>query len=544
MPVVAPWCCPPTTATHRRDTSTGRPGSSTCSAASSSRAAGRSTPSWERTSDLARVVVIGGGLGGLAAAARLARLRHDVVVVEAANVVGGMLGRHTSGSFGWDTGPTSVTLPATLRDLFLKTGRPLETVVELEPLEPLAHYRFADGTQMDLPNTGVADVVAHFDAALGGRAGGEWREFHDFSAQMWTVVRGPFVESPLTGLRDVTRLAVRHPRQLAAVVGLRSLRDVGREFFRNERQQVLLDHQATRTGADPRRAPGALAVLPYIEQTFGGWSVRGGMRQLADAVHDRAVQRGAVVQTGMPVVAVTTSAGRVDGVRLADARHLATDVVVSDVDVGHLYGDLLAHAPSRRRRPRLPPTASAFTVMLGLRGRTPAPRRHSVLFPLDTEAELDAVFGAAARPAREPTIDVYVSHDPADAPAGCEAWTVRVAAPRHAAGPGAVDWTDDGLATGYAHHLVGRLAARGFDVRDRIDVLAHRSPADIEQAAGSPGGAIHGRSADGVLATFRRPANRSTVPGLFLVGGSAHPGAGIPLVTMSAALVADMIGRA
>src|SRR4051794_2534742 len=191
MPVVAPWCCPPTTATHRRDTSTGRPGSSTCSAASSSRAAGRSTPSWERTSELARVVVIGAGLGGLAVAARLSRLRHDVVVVEASDVVGGMVGRHTSGEFTWDTGPTSITLPATLRDLFLKTGRPLENVVDLEPLEPLARYRFADGTKMHFPNTGLADVVAHFDAALGGRACAEWRECHAYAAQRWAITRRP-----------------------------------------------------------------------------------------------------------------------------------------------------------------------------------------------------------------------------------------------------------------------------------------------------------------------------------------------------------------
>jgi len=121
---------------------------------------------------------------------------------------------------------------------------------------------------------------------------------------------------------------------------------------------------------------------------------------------------------------------------------------------------------------------------------------------------------------------------------------VRVPAARHGAGPGAIDWTVEGLAAGYAHQLVDRLAARGLDVRDRIEVVAHRSPADIAQSTGSPGGATYGRSVDGLLGTVRRPANRSPVRGLFLVGGSVHPGGGVPLVTMSAALVADMIGRA
>jgi phytoene desaturase len=471
-------------------------------------------------------------------------MRHDVVVVEAADVVGGMLGRRTSGPFGWDTGPTSITLPAALRDLFLKTGQPLETVVDLEPLQPLAHCRFADGTRMDLANTGVVEVAAGFDAALGGRAGEDWRRFHDYAAQIWAVTRGPFVETPQTALRDIVRLSVRHPRQVRPVLGLQTLRDVGERFFSNERQRVLLDHYATRAGADPRRAPGALAVLPYVEQTFRGWSVRGGMRHLVDAVHDRAVARGAVMHTGVPVVAVTTAAGRVDGVRLGDGRHLAADVVVSDVDVGHLYDDLLAQEPSRRQLTRSTPSSSTFTLLLGLRGRTPGVRRHTVLFPREADAELDAVFGTTASTVREPTIDVHVSHDPADAPVGGEAWTIRVPAPRHGDGPGAIDWTTEGRAAGYGHQLIERLAARGVDVRDRIAVAEHRSPADIEQAVRAPGGAAYGRSLDGRFATFRRPANRSPVRGLFLVGGSAHPGAGIPLVTMSAALVADMVGRA
>ena len=470
-------------------------------------------------------------------------MRHDVAVVEAADVVGGMLGRHTHGSFGWDTGPTTVTLPATLRDLFLKTGRPLETVLDLEALEPIAHYRFADGTEIDLPNTGVADVAAAFDAAFGGSAGDDWRRFHDYASRLWTATRGPFVESALTGRRDLARLALRHPGQLSAVAGWRSLRDVGTRFFRDPRQRRILERYAGHAGADPRRAPASVSVFAYVEHTFRAWSVPGGLRRLVDAVHDRAVERGAVVHTGVPAVAITTAAGRVDGVRLGDGRHLPADVVVSDVSAAQLYGELLPHEPSRRRLAQSTASPSAFMLLLGLRGHTPDMRRHTVLFPTDGDAELDAVFGNPAMAAREPTISVHVSRRPGDAPDDGEAWTVQVTAPRHGSGPGAIDWTDDASAA-YAHHLLDLLAARGLEVRDRVDVLEHRSPADIEQATRSPGGGLYGTATDSGRAAVLRPANRSPVPGLFLVGGSAHPGGGLPLVTMSAALVAEMVGRA
>jgi phytoene desaturase len=489
---------------------------------------------------VSRVVVIGAGLGGLATAARLARLRHEVVVVEAAEAVGGQTGGLTRGSFGWDTGPTSVTLPAALRDLFLKTGKPLETVLDLEPLEPLARLRFADGTDLDLPNTGVRDVAAAFDAALGGRSGDDWRRFHEHASEVWALARGSLVEGPLPRPRD---LLFRSPRLHRVLTTRRTLRDDARRFFADERQQMWLEHQATGFGSDPRRAPAWLSVWPYVEHTFRGWTVRGGMRSLVDAVHDRAVSRGAVVQTGARVVAVSTS-GRVDGVRLEDGRVLPADIVVSDVDARQLYDDLLPHDASRRTSVEPRPSASVFTLLLGLRGLTPDVRPRTVLFSGDPDRELDAVFGVDARGPEDPTLSVHVSRDPAHAPADSEAWTVQVTVPRHGAGPGALDWSAERVAAGYAEHLLDRLAARELDLRDRVVVAEHRSPADVERSTGSPGGAAYGAAMDGARAAWLRAANRSPVPGLFLVGASAHPGGGIPSVTMSAAIVAEMIGRA
>jgi phytoene desaturase len=493
---------------------------------------------------VSRVVVVGGGVGGLAAAARLARLRHDVVLLERSAVVGGKVGVLSRDGFTFDTGPSLVTLPATLRDLFLKTGRGLETVVDLQPLDVLAHYRFDDGTELDVPNTGVRHVAAAFQDALGGDAGRRWRNFYERAEKTWNVVRTPFVESPLEGNGPLLRLALRRPADLLRVAPWRTLRAVGRQAFDDPRQQLFLDRYATYSGSDPRQAPGVLAVVPFVEQAFRGWDVAGGVRAIVDAMLARAQDRGVDVRTGAEVVEVTETAGRVDGVRLADGSRHAADIVVSNVDATTLYSHLLPRPDVLRAMRRATPSSAGFVLLLGLRGTTPGRRRHTVLFGPDYDAELDAVFGDEAEPPREPTVYVSARGAASCAPPGSEAWFVLVNAPRHGHGPGAVDWSASGVASSYADHILDVMARRGLDVRDRIAVREVRTPADLEDETASPGGAIYGTSSNGWRAATLRPRNRSPVPGLFLVGGSTHPGGGLPLVLTSAALVADMVGRA
>jgi phytoene dehydrogenase-like protein len=268
------------------------------------------------------------------------------------------------------------------------------------------------------------------------------------------------------------------------------------------------------------------------------------VRAIVAAILARALQRGVEVRTGAEAIEITTSGSRVDGVRLADGTLLPADVVVSDVDAATLYSQLLPRQDMMRPLRRLTPSSSGFVLLLGLRGTTPGLRRHTVLFGADYDAELDAVFGIDAAPPVEPTLYVSATAAPQSAPPGGEAWFVLVNAPRQGDGPGAVDWTAPGVASSYAEHVLAVMARRGLDVRDRIAVQVVRTPADIEQETASPGGAIYGTSSNGWRAATLRPRNRSPVPGLFLVGGSAHPGGGLPLVLMSAALVAEMIGRA
>jgi phytoene dehydrogenase-like protein len=170
---------------------------------------------------------------------------------------------------------------------------------------------------------------------------------------------------------------------------------------------------------------------------------------------------------------------------------------------------------------------------------------HTVLFGSERyDAEFDAVFGRPGRLVADPVIYINAPDDPALAPAGYEAWYLLVNAARHGpeGGPGTLDWTASGRGEKYADDLLRLLARRGLDIRDRVLFRHIRTPADLERTAGAPGGSIYGRVLHGPLGPFRRPANRAPVRGVFLVGGSTHPGGGLPLVAMSGRIVAGLVG--
>ena len=488
---------------------------------------------------MARVVVIGAGVGGLAAAVRLATAGHEVVVLEQSGSVGGKLGRYSRDGFTFDTGPSIVTLPGVLRELFAETGYDLDEVLELEPVQPIARYRYADGTGFDA--TGDLDEMAdQLDGALMPGSGHDWRRLMAHAERMWKAVERPFLRSPVQRPRDLLRQSVRF-RDLATIAPHRTLRDLSRRYFRDPRLGMFLERYATYTGSDPRRAPAALATVPYVEQTYGAWYVRGGLYRIAEVLSERAMQRGATVRTGADVATIERAGDRVSGVRLTDGSPVYADIVVANADATHVYADLLVDgAASDRRALGADRSLAGFVMLLALRGRTPDLPHHTVLFPENYNAEFDAIFGPDPEPVFDPTLYISVPDDPSRAPQGHEAWFVLVNAPRH--GRPGVDWEAPGATERYMDHLLDRLALRGLDVRDRIVFAEARSPADLERRTRALGGAIYGTSSNGPRAAFLRPTNRSPVPGLFLVGGSTHPGGGLPLVLLSAGIVADLVG--
>lgn len=432
-----------------------------------------------------RIVVVGGGLGGLASAARLAKTGHQVVLVEASPTLGGALGAVSEAGFTWDGAATTTLLPAALRDLFRKTGRPLERELggELEPLEVAREHRFADRTSVVVPGGSRAAQVAAFDELAPG-LGEAWVRHVDRYAPVWDVLRRHYVEAPW----DPTDV----PRDLAALLGSReTLHKRLRRDFRDERLALVAGHPAVAEGHDLRNVPSWVGVASYLEQCFGVWRVPGGMARVADLLATRMETRGVTVLTSTPARDLVVRDGRVAAV-VVETGEIDVDAVVVAVDPAVCRPwPRSSSARCRRSRRSSPTSASRVTCP------TSPPSWSS------TRSRCSPCARAARRPR-------------AARPGRC---TAAAGSPRTCS----TRWpaTASTSATRSSH--------------------ASTSPRDqVDRWGGSPMGVLwQGRG------TVRHRLGPTTpIAGVYAAGAHAAPGAGVPFVAQSAALVAQVVGPA
>jgi phytoene desaturase len=492
---------------------------------------------------MARIAVIGAGMGAMAAAARLAVAGHRVTVYERSATYGGSVGRFERAGFVFDTGPGLLHLPAVYRDLFVKTGKePLEACVELRQVDPASRHVFADGTDVLLPNASRAGVVSALDAALGGGAGERWGAFLGRARDTWDRSRRPLLEEPLPADRGPLARdpypAVRHRRLLRGARQASTVAEIGAWELADPRLAALLDGYALSYGLDPRRAPASAAVLPYLEQTFGSWYVRGGIRELARAVYERCVARRVEFVFGAEVTRIAEKDGAVTGIELADGTVVAVDRVVAGVAPGPLTerevredGDV---RPGEGEGPLMP---GRFSVLLALRGGRPGEAAHrTVVHSPDGAAESADLF--TGRTSGRPTVTVLRPDDAATRPdADHEAVTVTATVPPQ----GRVDWTDTELRERYADALVSAAGAAVPELSGRVVWREVRTPADTAEQTGAAGGSVPAPALAGADRRFLYPANSTRLAGLHLAGGLAHPGGGLAHAGMSGALVAGLI---
>ena len=485
-----------------------------------------------------RVVIVGAGIGGLAAAVLLAARGVRVEILERAAAPGGKMRQIPIGTSRIDGGPTVFTMRWVFDEIFAAAGTTLESHLTLRPLAVLARHAWNADERLDLfADIGrSADAIGTFAGAAEARG---YRAFCARAKRVYGALKDSFIRadrpSPV-GLVRATGLA--GMGDLLAVSPFATLWGALGEHFRDPRLRQLFGRYATYVGASPFACPATLMLVAHVEQD-GVWSVDGGMHRVACAFLERAQALGATIRYGAHVAAVRVSAGRACGVTLADGTEIDADAVVSNADIAALArGDF---GPAVRRAAPAPDAAqrslSAITWAAVARCAGFPLIRHNVFFGRDYAEEFDAVFRRRAVPA-DPTVYVCAQdRDDGAAERDSDRLLVLINAPP----------------TGDSHEFdeaeIARCRTRTEDLLRRcgltLDLSAPTnvvtSPNGFERLFPATGGALYGEASHGWTASFRRPGSRSRIPGLHLAGGSVHPGAGVPMAALSGRLAAASV---
>lgn len=501
-----------------------------------------------------RVAVVGAGLGGLSAAIRLASVGLDVTVFESSDTVGGKAGESfvESDSRRWrfDTGPSLLTMPAVLEDLFAAGGARLEDYLELLPLDPVTRYWFADGTHaVSSPNF---DRFALSMEQAGAASRSELSQFFAYSRRIWDLTHSVFLERSLHELRDL----VGNPElwksliRLGGIDPMRTLDESLRRFFVSDKARQFFGRYATYNGSDPYRVPATLNLIPHVEFGIGAYAVRGGISAVPRALKRLTQNLGVKFRFREPVERILTDrrpgrqGGRpasVRGVR-TDAGEFETDIVICNADVTPAYRLLLddPEAPPARRYGKLEPSSSAVVFFWAMGSDYPELGLHNIFFSPDYRREFCEIFEQKICPAN-PTVYINITSkvDSSDAPSPGENWFVLVNAPADTG----QDWEDQRKSVRSAVLQVVERSL-GRSVREDIVCEDYLDPPAIEKATSSHLGSLYGIASNSKKAAFLRHPNRSRrYRGLYFAGGSAHPGGGMPLSMLSGKIAADLALR-
>ncbi len=483
-----------------------------------------------------KAIVVGAGIGGLAAALDLAVAGCLVTVLERQATPGGKMRRVQAGEAWVDAGPTVFTMRWVFEQLFADAGAILADHLTLHPASILARHAWAGGDTLDLHAD--LDLTADAIAAFAGSPDAQgFRAFCNRARRIYETLEQPFLCRDLPTPFSLARQA--GLRRMLAISPFDTMMRALAAHFADPRLRQLFGRYATYCGSSPYLAPATLMLVAHVERE-GVWRVQGGMHRVAAALAGLAAARGVVIRYGTQVCAIDMEAGRAAAVRLEDGERLAADAIVVNADPGALA--LGCFGPGTQ--PAVPATAPAQRSLSAVTWALHTPTRgfplvhHNVFFSGDYQAEFSDLFDRRVLP-REATMYVC-AQDRADGPGdidGPERLLCLVNAPANG---------DTGH--GLSETEIEQCAARSFGLLARCGLHVQRDAATLattprDFAALFPGtaGALYGRSVHGPMATFRRPGSRTAIPGLFLAGGGTHPGAGVPMAALSGRLAAAAV---
>jgi diapolycopene oxygenase len=493
-----------------------------------------------------RVAVIGSGLGGLSAACTLAARGYQVEVFEKNPWLGGKAAVLQEQGFRFDMGPTILIQPSVLRRIFCEAGRTMSDYLEMVRLDPQWRCFFDDGTVLDLK-----DDVREMAASLEGREpglGARFSEFMALSERLHNISDKFFFWKSVGSMRDTFDIGGSFQiGVLKDVLSMRLGQSVSgtiREFIKDPRVAQMLDHYVQYVGSSPDNSPAILCSIGHMQAEQGIWYPKGGTRAVPQALVRLGTELGVRYHTSVEIARLLTEGSAISGLETSDGGRHRFDAVVSNEDAVRTYRELLGGAVADRfeKRREYEPACSGVVLYLGLNRRYEHLAHHDFAFSRDPHEEFHYIYDLA-EPAPDPTCYLASTSatDATTAPAGGDALYVLVHTPflrpKH-------DWSK--IFPDYRQVILNKLkrTAGLADIEERIVFERALTPVDIHQRYKVLNGAIYGISSHGRWNGAFKPANASPdLEGLYLAGGAAHPGPGMPMVMMSGWIAADALDQ-
>ena len=477
------------------------------------------------------VIIIGGGLGGIATAIFLSQRNFKITIIEKNENIGGKMNFFTKNGYSFDTGPSLITIPYIFENMFSKVGEKMSDHLDLIKINPLFKYIFSNSDIIYDSNFSL------IEKNVNNKIYKELDNFYDFmtkASKLYNLSENTFFKNEIfsaPSTKDLKTL-LRSPFTLF----FKKYSDLVNKTFKDHRLRKIFLRYPTYVGASPYKSQSILSIIPFMELSFGGWYTRGGLYKIIESLEKILISNGVKIILNKKVSSINIKNKKIESVVLEQEENISADIVVSNVDP--IITKTMLDKNFRLSEKNL--SMSGLVFLVGVEKKIDKLHHHNVIFSDDYENEFREIFEKNIFPS-DPTIYINcpTKTDKSLAPEQCESVFIMCNAPANKR-----IWGESEIKEAF-NKVYAKLKSKNLsDIIDKSNFIKTITPNDLEKKFAAPFGSIYGKVSHGISGTvFRQPNKDSKINGLYYVGGGAHPGGGTPTVIMSGEIAANRIIR-